>query len=287
MPRSLVVPSPAKLNLILDVIRRREDGFHELKTIFERINLEDEITLSPSTSNRIELTCQHPLVPKDDRNLAYRMADLIRQHFGIKEGVRLQINKRIPVAAGLAGGSSNAAAVLLGLNQWWKLGLSLKELQPFAAKLGSDLNFFLYQTPFALGEGRGEKIEPLAIKTCLWHVTVTPKQPLLTKDVFMALKLKLTKKVDGVNILLPFLRQGDIRGVSGHLSNDLEPAILMVRPELKVLKEKLQRAGALGVCFSGSGPTVYAIADNKSHAQEIKARFDQRYAQVFIVSTHG
>jgi len=281
----IVLRSPAKLNLVLDVLRKRPDGFHELRTVFERIDLCDRVTLAPRKDNKIKVVCRHPHVPKGPGNLVVKAARKLQADFGVNKGVTITIDKKIPVAAGLAGGSSNAATVLLGLNRLWRLGLSRKQLAVYAAAIGSDVAFFIYNTPYALGEGRGEKITPLAGRAKLWHVLVTPKVKMLTKKVFGALNLKLTKKRDNVNILLPYLRKSVSAGIGKALANDLEAAILSLRPDLSRLKTKLSDAGACGVCFSGSGPSVFALARSKEHAGQIKARFDRRYAQVFVVST--
>lgn len=281
----LTVISPAKLNLVLDVLAKRPDGYHELRTIFERISLADQITLSRNKVNKISVLCDHPHVPRGPGNLAYKAAMMLSGDFSISEGVDINIIKNIPVAAGLAGGSSNAAAVLSGLNLLWRLGLKQTQLVNYAACLGSDVPFFLYNTSYALGTGRGELIRPLDIKTKLWHLLVTPKVKMYTADVFGRLKLNLTNKKDNVNILLPFLRKGDFMRLAGSLSNDLEPAILSLRPNLISLKTKLLDAGATGVCFSGSGPSVLALATSQKHALSLRAQFDRRYAQVFVVST--
>lgn len=288
----LTLKSPAKLNLTLHVKGKRPDGFHELETLFERIDLADIIILKTTTNGRITVSCTNPQVPCDQRNLVFRMAQKLKDDFKINQGIHIHIQKNIPMAAGLAGGSSNGATVLMGLNRLWDLNLGHKHLVRYASWLGSDVAFFLYDAPFALGRGRGELITPIKSKQRLWHVLVTPRVSMLTKDVFGALakthkgaKFSLTKKVPSVNILLPFLRQGDAKQLSGFLSNDLEQAIVALRPDFTVIKDKLQRAGALGVCFSGSGPSVYALAANQRHAQLIKTNFDKRFTQVFVVGT--
>ena len=281
----LKVFSPAKLNLVLDVRGRRPDGFHELRTIFERIDLCDVIILTRNRSNKITVRCTHPHVPKGPANLAVKAALLLARDFSVTEGLNINIIKNIPVAAGLAGGSSNAAAVLSGLNRLWKLGLGTSQLAAYAARLGSDVAFFLYNTSYALGTGRGELIKPLNVRTKLWHVLVVPRVKMYTKEVFARLKLKLTNKKDNVSILLPFLRKGHLVCLAGALSNDLEPAILSLRPDFIHLKDKLLDAGATGVCFSGSGPSVFACVQSQKHALSIRAKFDRRYTQVYVVST--
>jgi 4-diphosphocytidyl-2-C-methyl-D-erythritol kinase len=281
----LTVNSPAKLNLVLNVLGKRPDGFHELRTIFERISLSDQITLTRNKSNKINIRCAHPQVPLSPRNLAFKAAMVLSKDFSIAEGVDINIIKNIPVAAGLAGGSSNAAAVLLGLNRLWQLGLKPEVLGGYASRIGSDVPFFIYDTSYALGTGRGELIRPLDVKTKLWHVLVTPRVKMLTKEVFARLKLNLTNKKDDVNILLPFLIKGDLAGLAGALNNDLGPAILSLRPEFIYLKNKLLDAGAIGVCFSGSGPSIFACVQSQKHALSLRAKFDRRYTQAFVVST--
>lgn len=285
MLTTLKLPAYAKLNLALDVLAKRPDGFHELSTLFERINLADTIELKLLSKDDIQCVVGQSVLPVDERNLVVKIAKRLKADFKIRQGVRIILHKHIPIAAGLAGGSSNGATVLMGLNQLWHLGLSQQQLLAYAAWLGSDVAFFIYNTPFAIGRGRGEQITPVKLQTVLYHVLVTPRVSMLTKEVFARLKLKLTNKNDNVNILLPFLRQGDIKGLSEHLSNDLEGAILSLRPDFLSLKKKLLSAGALGVCFSGSGPSVYAMAESLSHAQAIKNKFDRRYSQVFVVKT--
>ena len=281
----LTVESPAKLNLVLDVLGKRPDGFHELRTLFERISLSDRITLTRNKIQKITIRCAHPHVPCGPVNLVYKVAVMLARDFSISEGLDINIIKNIPVAAGLAGGSSNAAAVLSGLNRFWGLGLGLAELAGYAARIGSDVAFFLYNSPYGLGPGRGEIIKPLNIQTKLWHLLVTPRVKLYTPEVFGRFKLNLTNKRDNVNILLPFLRKGDLRRLAGALSNDLEPAILSLKPDFIHLKNKLIDAGAVGVCFYGSGPSVFACAESQQHALSLRARFDKRYTQVFVVST--
>jgi len=281
----LTVLSPAKLNLVLDVLGKRPDGFHELQTIFERISLADQITLIRNSSGKIRIHCTHPHVPLSSKNLVFKAAMMLSEDFSILEGLDINIIKNIPVAAGLAGGSSNAAAVLSGLNRLWRIGLNNAQLVNYAARLGSDVPFFLYNTSYAVGKGRGELIKPLAVKTKLWHLLVTPRVKMHTREVFARLKLNLTNKKDNVNILLPFLKKGDLEGLARALSNDLEPAILSLRPDFINLKNRLLDAGATGVCFSGSGPSVFACVQSQKHALSLRAKFDRRYTQAFVVST--
>jgi 4-diphosphocytidyl-2-C-methyl-D-erythritol kinase len=283
--KPLVLLSPAKLNLYLKVVCKRPDGFHELKTIFERIDLADEIRLSREPGGKIKITCNHPQVPRGPKNLVYKVAQLLRQDFGVKEGVRIDILKRIPVAAGLAGGSSNAATVLSGLNKLWSLGLDKNSLVDYARKVGSDVAFFLHDCSWALGTGRGDVIKRLEIPHKLWHVLVVPKVRMLTPKVYGAMNLKLTKLGDDVNILTRCLGKNDVSRVGSLLFNDLEQPIAHLKPNLLKIKEKLSSFDVAGVAFSGSGPSVFAVVESKKKAQEIYSVLKRRYAQVFVVET--
>ena len=285
---SLTLKSPAKVNLYLKVVNKRPDGFHNLKTIFERIDLHDDIRLTRSRSGRIRVSCDHPHVPTGPRNLVYKVALLLQKDFGIRNGVHIAIRKRIPVAAGLAGGSSNAATVLLGLNKLWDLKLSRDQLVAYAGRIGSDVAFFLYDTSWALGEGRGNIITPLKIRPKLWHVLVVPRVKMLTPKVYGALNLKLTKSGDDVNILTRFTRylaKNDVRKVGSLLCNDLEQPIVHLKPNLLKIKKKLQALGAVEVAFSGSGPSLFSVVESKKQADRLYAVLKRRYSQVFVVRT--
>jgi 4-diphosphocytidyl-2-C-methyl-D-erythritol kinase len=291
--------SPAKLNLVLKIVGRRPDGFHELKTVFERISLSDTLTFRPLKQG-IRITCDHRSVPRDSRNLAYKAARLLQEKESVKRGVWIDIKKRIPVAAGLAGGSSNAATTLQGLNRLWDLRLPQRKLIAYAKLLGSDVAFFLHDCSFALGTGRGDRIKVLDIKGKFWHVLITPTSPLLTRDVYGAyaahfsrrrspagkrLPVRLTKSIDNVSMLSRSLKKSDIAGVQRSLQNDLEGPIGKLRPELLKLKDKLEDLQPQGVCFSGSGPSIFVLTRDRAEAEIIAHRFRRRYSQVFVVAT--
>lgn len=277
--------SPAKLNLALKVLRKRPDGYHNLRTIFERINLWDDLTFHARASGDIRIFCHHPQVPLGPKNLIFRAAQLLQKEFNMRQGVSVHLVKRIPVAAGLAGGSSNAAATLLGLNRLWHLNLSLEQLVEYGKRLGSDVPFFLYNCPWALGENRGDAIQPLNFSIRLWHVLVTPRFKMYTREVFGSLNLQLTKPDDNVNILLRSLKQNDLSKVAKFLSNDLESSILQLRPQLAVVMAKLRACDVLGVAFSGSGPSVFGLCRSRSHAGQISLILRRQYRQVFAVNT--
>jgi 4-diphosphocytidyl-2-C-methyl-D-erythritol kinase len=296
---TLTLSSPAKLNLALEVVGRRPDGFHDLRTVFERIGLSDTLTFHPLKEG-IRITCDHRSVPRDARNLAYQAARLLQEGEGVKRGVWIDIKKHIPVAAGLAGGSSNAATTLQGLNRLWGLQLPKHKLIAYAKRLGSDVAFFLHDCSFALGTGRGDRIKVLDIKGRFWHVLITPQAPLLTKDVYSTYAARfsrrkspagrrvpgrLTKGSDNVSMLFRSLKMSDIAGVQRSLFNDLEGPIGLLRPELLKLRDKLQDFQPQGVCFSGSGPSIFALTRDRAEAETIADHFRRRYTQVFVVAT--
>jgi 4-diphosphocytidyl-2-C-methyl-D-erythritol kinase len=283
--KSIRLRSPAKLNLFLQVINKRPDGYHDLKTLFERIDLCDTIALRSNRSGKIRIFCNHPQVPKGPQNLVYKVAQMLQAERKVALGVDIRIIKRIPVAAGLAGGSSNAATVLAGLNKLWKLSLTQNQLVSYGKRIGSDVPFFLYNCSWAWGTSRGDVIKRAKIGTKLWHILVTPNVKMLTRKVFGGLNLKLTNKNDNVNILAHSLVKNDLNKVGQFLRNDLESSILQLRPQLLTLKKKLGSFPVAGVCFSGSGPSVFGITKSRYQAQAIRAILRRKYKQIFVVRT--
>ena len=282
---SISLRSYAKLNLFLKVLRKRPDNYHDLETIFERISLCDEIRFTPNATGKIKIICDHPQVPKGPKNLVYKVARMLQTQFGITQGVTIDIKKNIPVAAGLAGGSSNAATTLLGLNKIWKIGLSQEQLVELGAKIGSDVAFFLYDTSWALGQGRGERITPLKVRTKLWQVVVVPRIKMYSKDVFDALNLKLTRPKADVSIFTLALQKKSVLKVGELLYNDLETSILSLCPQLLRVKKRLCQYDFCGVAFSGSGPACYGLAASEKEAMAAARDLRRVYSRVFVVST--
>jgi len=270
---ALRVKSFSKINLFLQVINRRRDGFHNLKTLFARTDLIDDIILKKRRDGLIKLRCNDPQVPLGRPNLCFRAVELLRQSQKLKPGIEIAINKRIPPGAGLGGGSGNAAAVLSGLNQLWDLKLSKAELVKLAQKIGSDVAFFIYNAKFALGEQRGDKIKPIpalaGIK--LWCVLIIPKihssTPVIFKEwdkYYSKKSLKkgfsgLTMPRHDVNILISQLKTEGPRLVSQQLFNSLEPIAARCYPEIAQAKSALSEAGLKSVLMSGSGSPVFGI----------------------------
>ncbi len=227
IPRELIINSYAKLNLYLEILRQRGDGYHSISTLFEKISLCDKIILKSRPDKKINIICKEKNIPKGKSNFAYRSAELLQDKYNTGKGVDIEIIKRIPVGSGLGGGSSNAAAVLLGLNRLWKLSLTQEKLVNLAKKIGSDVPFFIYQCSFAEGRGRGEKIIPIKSlnRLKLWHILVVPKVIVPTAVVYRnwdKLKGILTIPEYDVKILSLALKRKDFSLVERAIFNGLE-----------------------------------------------------------------
>lgn len=274
---TLRLNSYAKLNLYLEVLKRRQDNYHNLKTVFERINLHDTITLSSRPDKRINISCNCRSVPLGSSNLAYRAAHLLQHNVKANKGVDIKIVKNIPVGAGLGGGSSNAASVLIGLNKLWKLNLTQAKLAELAAKIGADVPFFIYNSPFAQGEGRGDRIKPLKglLALRLWHILIVPKikvsTPFIYKkwDAFKTLKREkagLTRPKYNVKMLIQALKKNSLSQVAEALFNSLEQVSVQLYPQINCIKEKLRSQGAKSILMSGSGPAVFGVVSSRKEA---------------------
>ena len=258
--------TPAKVNLGLHVHGKREDGFHELETIFQMVSLFDDVELELLSSG-IKLECDMPGIPTDDTNLVCKAALLLRKSYQVEgKGVSIRLKKKIPFGAGLGGGSGNAAGVLMGLNRLWDLNIDREKLFTLAAELGSDVPFFL-TSPCALGKGRGERLKVLEPCSKFQVLLVFPGFPIATSWVYQNLRLKLTKRPNNISILRKNLSLSNITSLGSQLYNDLESVVIQKFPEVKVVKDELWAWGALGVLLSGSGSTVFGIFDDPEKAQ--------------------
>ena len=305
----MVFHSYAKLNLYLEVLNKRKDGYHNIKTVFERIDLSDKIILKPRPDKLIKIICRDSQVPKDNSNLCYRSAKLLQGSFNIASGADIKIIKRIPVGAGLGGGSGNAAAVFLGLNKLWRLNLSRSKLGKLAKRIGCDIPFFIYNTPFARGEERGDRIKPLRAlkKVRLWHILVVPKikvsTPLIYKkwDKYSGLtppfftsqilkknkKAGLTKPEYDVKILNLALRKNDLSLLGKTLFNDLERITVNLYPQVLRVKEELKDSGIKAILMSGSGPAVFGVVSSRKEAVALSKQLKEEGEswQVFVTRT--
>ncbi len=273
----MIIKTPAKLNLFLEVLRRREDGYHEIRSIMVPIDLFDEIELK-KTAKGIQVWCSDPSLPVDERNLAFKAASLYLGKAGIKEGVYIGIKKRIPISAGLGGGSSDAAAVLKGLNKIYQR-FSGTQLVELAKQIGADVPFFLYSSP-CLAKGVGEILEPLCPRM-LHFVLVTPYIQVSTAWAYREYdKLHLTKSEQ--SSIKRYWKEGNIKAL---LRNDLEKVTIASFPVIKELKTLLLKKGAKGVLMSGSGPTVFGIFESRQDANRVVNDLPVNIGKLFVASS--
>lgn len=256
--------APAKINLLLRVLRKRPDGYHDLASVMQQISIYDELEYSLQQDG-ITLHCPGTALPTNEQNLIYRAAQTIFNHTGYRNGVEIVLNKYIPSAAGLGGGSSDAATTLMTLNDLCSLGLSKTELIKLGAKLGADVPFFIFGRS-AFATGIGDKLQTLPDLPQINMVLINPTFPLSTKTVYENLNLALTKKKNNYSIPR-FYALGD---VIRELHNDLEAVSLKMHPELNDLKQMLMEEGALGALMSGSGPTLFGIFADEKSAKEAR-----------------
>jgi 4-diphosphocytidyl-2-C-methyl-D-erythritol kinase len=281
----LLVKAPAKINLSLDVLHKRPDGYHEVEMIMTTIDLADRLELSLLDKNEIQIVSHNRFVPDDDRNLAYQAAQLLKDRFNVKQGVMIAIEKTIPVAAGLAGGSSDAAAALRGLNKLWNLGLSLDELASLGSEIGSDVSFCVYGGT-ALATGRGEIVSQLPVPPTCWVILAKPFIGVSTADVYR--RLDLTKmKHPHTGGMIEAIKKKNYAQVCENVGNVLEEVTLNLYPEVAQIKEQMKRFGADAVLMSGSGPTVFSLVQHDSRMHRIYNGLRGFCDQVFAVRILG
>lgn len=277
--------APAKINLSLDVLGKRQDGYHEVKMIMTTIDLADRLELTELVEDRIEIVSHNRYVPDDQRNLAYQAAKLLKEKFKVKQGVSITIEKTIPVAAGLAGGSSDAAATLRGLNKLWNLGLTIDELAELGAEIGSDVSFCVYGGT-AIATGRGEKIEHIKTPPSCWVILAKPHIGVSTADVYGNLKLNRVTHPD-VDKMVEVINRGDYKGICNTVGNVLEDVTFAMHPEVARIKAQMKRFGADAVLMSGSGPTVFGLVHHDSRMHRIYNGLKGFCEQVYAVRLLG
>lgn len=280
----LYIKAPAKINLTLDVLYKRPDNYHEIEMIMTTVDLADRIGLQ-GTAKGIHIQSADRFVPNDSRNLAYQAAQLIKDTFNIKTGVIISLDKQIPVAAGLAGGSSDAAATLKGLNQLWQLNLSLDELAELGAKIGSDVSFCVYGGT-ALATGRGEVIEELPAPPHCWVILAKPSLGVSTADVYGAFDPDKAKHPD-TQAMIAALREGDYEAMCSNLGNALESVTMNLHPEVGQIKEQMIKFGADAVLMSGSGPTVFGLVNQEARIPRIYNGLRGFCSEVYAVRLLG
>lgn len=270
---SFKLPAFAKINLSLRVLGRRTDGFHEIRTIFQTISLRDSLAFEPIESDRIEFSCEaadsladSARAPNDESNLVYKAAQALRERYGLSLGAKIRLEKRIPAQAGLGGGSSDAAAALLGLSHLWKLKTSKSDLYELGARIGSDVPFFFYGGT-ALGTGTGTKIEPLEDFPKKPLLVVVPGVGVSTAEAYKALNVSaLTKVGRAANLSVSRAKAQKEDHLHELMRNDFEAVVMVSRPEIGRARDSLLRAGAREAMLSGSGSSVFGVFDDNEKA---------------------
>jgi 4-diphosphocytidyl-2-C-methyl-D-erythritol kinase len=262
----LYIKAMGKINLSLDVVGKRPDGYHDLKMIMQTVELHDDIYISKA-DNGISVMCEHSLVPEGESNLAYKAAKALCEYTGQSLGVQISISKNIPVAAGMAGGSSDAAAVLKGMNQLFSLGLDINVLKEIGNKLGADVPYCLCGGTM-LAEGTGNILTPLTEFSDVNLVLIKPKIEVSTAWVFKNYNNADVITRPDTDLLINALEHGNLRAVGENMANVLESVTIKTYPVIEEIKNDLLAYGALGSLMSGSGPTVFGVFDDFNNAQK-------------------
>ena len=281
---SITLKSRAKINLSIDVLGKRQDGYHLVEMIMQTIDLYDLIEINEKDNDQITIKSTSDEIPLDCNNLVYKAANLIKKTFNINKGVEIHIKKNIPVAAGMAGGSSNAAAVLVGLNKLWNLNLSNQQLEKIGLKLGADVPFCI-NGGAVLASGIGEELTP--IKGLTKDVCILVCKPDLfvsTKEDYECIDSKDIDKRPNNKFLIECLKNEDTRQLAENMFNVLEGVTMDKHPVIQQIKDIMTNNRALGAMMSGSGPTVFGLYENREDAVKCKAILEKQFKQTFVVA---
>jgi len=276
---SIKILSPAKVNLFLKVVSRRDDGYHNIVSIVDLITLYDKITIKSLPYEEIIVEDDKSILPKDNSNTIYRAAKMLKERYGIKKGAFIFVEKNIPIGSGLGGPSSNAVSTIKGLVDLWNINVDGEGLFELVKKIGADCPLFLYGKPCKM-EGIGDIITPVEIPKLI-YVIVYPKKVLSTKDVYNKVKIVLTKNKNDIKLNEKFKTTEDVIKI---LHNDLEKAAIDMFPELKSIKEVLIREGAMGSVMSGSGSSVFGIFEDMEKAKRAMKNLDNLGSIFFATS---
>lgn len=277
-----------KINLGLDVLGRRENGYHDVRMVMQTLYLYDQITIEKTEKPGIELSTNLFYLPVNENNLAYRAADLLMQEFGVEEGVKITLEKHIPVAAGMAGGSSNAAAVLYGINRMFSMGLSQEELMERGVKLGADVPYCIMRGT-VLAEGIGEILTPLPAMPRCTVLVAKPPISVSTKLVYEKLDAHEIENHPDIDGVLEGLERQDLKKIASSMGNVLERVTVEEYPVIEEIKEMMKENGALNAMMSGSGPTVFGLYSDKRMAKEAAQKIKESgiAKQVYVTNIHN
>lgn len=278
----------AKINLGLDVIRKREDGYHEVRMIMQTIKMYDLLDIRRKETPGIVLSTNLPYVPSDERNLVYKAAKLLMDEFHIQEGISMKLSKFIPVAAGMAGGSSDAAAAFVGVNRLFRLGLSQEELMKRAVQIGADVPYCIMRGT-ALAEGIGEKLTPLDSMPECYILIGKPGINVSTKTAYENLKLDSVANHPDIDGMMDDIRNRDLRNMTQKMQNVFEPGIMEKYPVIGEIKDFMEERGALKAMMSGSGPTVFGVFEEREKADAAAAALKKSglARTVFVAKTYN
>ncbi|MDD4801362.1 MAG: 4-(cytidine 5'-diphospho)-2-C-methyl-D-erythritol kinase [Syntrophomonas sp.] len=285
MKKQLEIEAPAKINLTLKVLGKRADGYHELESIMQQISLRDKIILERG-GQAIKIKSNSHMIPEDEENLAYKAAQLLYTKFSIKEGLRIYIEKNIPIGAGLAGGSTDAAAVMIGINDLHNLGLGKNELMEIGLNIGSDVPFCI-MGGIALAKGRGEVLTALNKGLQLEMLLVKPDYQLSTGAVYREFKRERVNQSPDNKAFIEAWLKYDIIGLTQHMQNDLETVSIKMCPDIKIIKNKLNALGAIKSLMSGSGPSVIGVFASYEEAREAWERIKGQYKETYLISSYN
>ena len=270
MRRKLTLWAAAKINLYLDILGKRNDGYHEIESIMQSITLYDRLTFRPLKQG-IKILSNESDIPLNRENICYKTAKFFLQKTNSRKGLQIEIHKAIPRKAGLGGGSADAAATLWGMNKLFQSGIPLSDLKKWASSLGADIPFCL-QGGTSLVRGKGEILIPLPPLKNGWLVLLDPAIPISTAWVYKRVRIGLTKKKLSAKLLAKSIRKEGLLEISNFLYNKLEEVVLERFPLVKSIKEKMKEAGARGVLMTGSGSTIFAIVESRGKGEEILNR---------------
>ena len=278
--KEIIIESYGKINLGLDVLYKREDGYHEIRTIMQQISLSDILTLREMRED-IALESNNKDLPLDSSNLVYKAWKAMQQKSGINRGIEINIHKRIPIAAGLAGGSTNASAALKGINELWDLGLKEEELRDIGVEIGADVPYCLMGGT-ALAEGIGEKLTKLKDFKGKDLLLINPGIAISTAQVYNSLKLEKHPRVD-IKSIISSIEKDDIKSVAENIVNVMEEVVIERNPIISEIKKDMIKYGALGSLMSGSGATVFGLFQDEDKSKYCKEKLKEKYAKGIVL----
>lgn len=284
---TIILRAKAKINLTLDVVGKRENGYHDLRMIMQTINLYDTIKVKKTKTPGIRIENNLAWLPTDEKNIAYKAAQLFLTETGIKSGIYISIFKRIPVAAGLAGGSSNAAAVLIGLNKIFETELTKKQLMEMGLKLGADVPFCILRGT-ALAEGIGEELTALPSLPYTHVLLAKPNVSVSTASVYKGLDINNIQNHPDTDEVVEAIKAGNRNFVIHNMKNVLEEVTIKMHPQIQAIKEDMLKQGAIGTMMSGSGPTVFGIFETREACVQAADYFKQECGlrEIHVTSTY-